>query len=338
MPPLESQDEPVDAIALPESVRPRLPGPGIFGTVLYMLILVATGAGLPWLLLRYLDPRDAALLGISFWLCLGTGTAFATVWLVVALRFGRSTRRIIAIRGFSLVQGLLIVLLVVPLILVASEVTRWASLVLPGAEELRVFELVAVEASWVTILFASCLLPGLGEESYLRGLVGRGLVARYGVVLGVILTSICFGAMHLNAVQGVAAFVYGLFLHHVYLTTKSLLAPALAHAANNALAFGLMRWTDSTLGGIDLSGKVAIPPLLFVLSLAMIVTLGLVFYETRTRWVLRDGEEWSPGYVTAEIPPPELGATGERDPPAVVSGLMIVLVGMAFLAALAGSA
>ena len=51
--------------------------------------------------------------------------------------------------------------------------------------------------SWMAILLLGCLLPAVGEELFFRGFLGRGLVARYGLVRGVALTSLAFGLLHL---------------------------------------------------------------------------------------------------------------------------------------------
>ena len=43
--------------------------------------------------------------------------------------------------------------------------------------------------------------PGIGEELWFRGFLGRGLVGRYGVIVGVLITSFFFGAMHVDPPQ-----------------------------------------------------------------------------------------------------------------------------------------
>ena len=84
------------------------------------------------------------------------------------------------------------------------------------------------------LLFFLAVVPAIGEEWMLRGLIGRGLVARWGVVPGVILTSMLFAAMHVDPPHVVAVFPIGVIVHYVYLTTRSFWMPILYHFLNNA--------------------------------------------------------------------------------------------------------
>src|SRR5262249_25780361 len=63
-----------------------------------------------------------------------------------------------------------------------------------------------------------------------------GLVGRHGALIGVLLASAIFGAIHLNLPQGLWAFVMGCCLHLAYLATRSLWVPVLLHFINNAAA------------------------------------------------------------------------------------------------------
>ena len=51
--------------------------------------------------------------------------------------------------------------------------------------------------------------PGLSEELWCRGFLGRGLVEHYGVILGVLLTSFLFGLIHGDPHQGTMAMLMG---------------------------------------------------------------------------------------------------------------------------------
>jgi membrane protease YdiL (CAAX protease family) len=85
-----------------------------------------------------------------------------------------------------------------------------------------------------------CLLvvavgAAVNEELFCRGFLGRGLVGRHGVLVGVLLASAIFGAIHLNLPQGIGAFVFGCGVHLAYLATRSLWVPMLLHFLNNAV-------------------------------------------------------------------------------------------------------
>jgi membrane protease YdiL (CAAX protease family) len=90
---------------------------------------------------------------------------------------------------------------------------------------------------WSFAVLAIGVGPGIGEELWCRGVLGRGFVGRYGWVVGVALTSLFFGCLHLfpppyvllTAVMGVA-------LHFAYATSRSLWVPVTIHLLNNSVA------------------------------------------------------------------------------------------------------
>ena len=47
-------------------------------------------------------------------------------------------------------------------------------------------------------------------------------------------------------------------------------------------------------------------------SAAMITAIGVLLWQTRVQYRLSDGTIWNPGYASAEVPPPEAGASPVR--------------------------
>src|SRR5262249_38803569 len=88
---------------------------------------------------------------------------------------------------------------------------------------------------WAFAVLVIGLGPGVGEELWCRGFLGRGLVGRYGVVGGVLFTSFFFGLIHVDPCQGAMAGLVGLWLHFTYLPTRSLGVPILLHPGTNSL-------------------------------------------------------------------------------------------------------
>ncbi|MDN5914053.1 MAG: CPBP family intramembrane metalloprotease [Pseudonocardia sp.] len=87
------------------------------------------------------------------------------------------------------------------------------------------------------LLFGAVLVP-LGEELLFRGLI-YGSLRRYGVLLGLIVSSVLFGLAHgLNAVL-VAAVVLGAVNVVLYERSRSIWVPMLSHTMFNASAFVL---------------------------------------------------------------------------------------------------
>ena len=85
--------------------------------------------------------------------------------------------------------------------------------------------------------------PAIGEEVVFRGLIGRGLIARWGMVGGVLLTSLLFAAAHLSPAHAIATLPIAVFLHVAYLATGSIGAPIFVHFLNNALSVTMMKYS-----------------------------------------------------------------------------------------------
>ena len=313
----------------------RLPAPGLFGAIGWCLVLLLSSAvlGIPlYLLLRFFlaDRPEGVALMASNTLALGL-VALATVMKGWPGRI----RRCLAVRRVHLTHLALVLLLEPPLLILSVEAANRAARALhrdrptvqkeasspgnplaatsPVETFLEQFEKMAQELardSWWMILLVGCLLPALGEETFFRGFLGRGLVARYGVVVGVLFTSALFAAMHVDPVRMCATMLLGVGLHVAYLTTRTIWAPVLLHVLQNSLAFALMRQNDETV--FDVTGQYGathLPPLLVSAAGVALLAVVWLLYRTRTRWVLEDGRDWSPGYVTAEMPPAALAAT-----------------------------
>lgn len=105
-----------------------------------------------------------------------------------------------------------------------------------GKETLAQFEsLIRAWPWWMAVLIIA-VGPALGEELFCRGFLGRGLVARYGTVAGIGLTSLLFGVMHIIPAQAMYAGLLGILLHCLALSGRSLWLAILAHFLNNALS------------------------------------------------------------------------------------------------------
>lgn len=86
------------------------------------------------------------------------------------------------------------------------------------------------------ILSAVVAAPIL-EEVLFRGLVFESCGERFGKGVGLILSALLFGVIHVVPVQMINAFVVGLILGYVYLKTRSLVSVIIIHAINNAIAY-----------------------------------------------------------------------------------------------------
>src|SRR5262249_32034141 len=107
---------------------------------------------------------------------------------------------------------------------------------MPGMPKME--EMAKMFEAWPTVMAIAVLglLPGIREELWCRAFLGRGIVGRHGVVLGVLGVSFLFGLIHIDPAQGLMAMFMGIVLHLLYLMSRSLLIPILLHFANNSLA------------------------------------------------------------------------------------------------------
>lgn len=276
------------------------PGPGFWGALGWTLLLVVALNGAAVfvavvLLIAGLGQDQMVLVLMP----VATFTTFVSAMALTVAWFGRRTARRLALRLPGARHVALALLLVMPLAVVMQEVAAWAGKILPSFNTELYLEFA--EAPWSLVLIAGCLLPGVGEEIFFRGFLGRGLVARMGLAWGTAWCAFLFAAIHLDPTQAVGILVIGVALQLVLAATCSLWIPILVHALNNALSFSMVK--------LDLLTDLEHLPRPVVASAALVlVPLAVLFNRTRSQWILPDGEPWDPGYLTAESPPRELDA------------------------------
>jgi membrane protease YdiL (CAAX protease family) len=288
----------------------------VFG-VLAVVVRVATSANPRDLLARLHTPgfqqtaefKDIETLGQGLFLAAFSPIGLALGLLLIRLTSGGQWRRRIAFRAPGVVHLVLAILGTPALVILSSGVYELA--VKSGvptfhyqAELVELFSRFSVTFGVLVIAVG----PALAEEFWFRGFLGRGLVARYGYVGGVLLTSFFFGLMHLDPPHVLATFVMGICLHCAYLATRSLWVPILLHFLNNLLAvLGSTVWKGTAVGGAVDEPGAALYPAAFLLGVAV----GWAFYRSRSRLVSGpDGGPvgWQPDFPGVEYPPPGSGA------------------------------
>lgn len=315
-------------VAAPEELPwavPVLPRPGFWMAVGWCFLLFLAEMGVAFVLGIGLglagQGRDQGLFAALGSLIAGIG---AVVFALVAVR--RQPCRALGLRRPRWLHVMLALLLVPPGLVLTEEISERVADGLDAVTARTVgggflagstsapdtaaylrwvdkWDILLAGQPWWIVLLAGCLAPGIGEEFFFRGLLGRGLVARYGVVCGVLLTSCLFGLAHVDPVKVSYAAFLGIVLHSVYLNSKSLWPPILLHVTHNVLA--LTRTKLVLAGELDLtetSGWLPVSPTLAVASLAAIGGLAVWFYRTRICWRRADGRVWSAGYAGAESP------------------------------------
>jgi membrane protease YdiL (CAAX protease family) len=333
--------------------RPRPPHPGFWWSLLwcvgFLLFTQVPGAVLGGGLLvalMFLSPQQleavkgakgglpdtpavSAIMAVTFAFTELLVVGFS--WLVLRLVIGRDWTRQVALRRPGLAHLLLVLAGFPALALLgngAYEVIRHVLHVPSLADLLKLpdmEQMIKVFAQWpwpVAVLVIGAG-PGVGEELWCRGFLGRGLVGRYGWLLGVAFTSFFFGLIHLDPAQGLYAMLVGFGLHFVYLTTRSLWLPILLHFLNNSLSVIVTRLPQ--LQEFDSAPGTAFPAAVFVSAGVLLVAVGWALYRSRARLVAPDGEvAWRPLYPGVEYPPPHSDTRVAHPRPSWVAWLAVL--------------
>jgi uncharacterized protein len=116
-----------------------------------------------------------------------------------------------------------------------------------------------------------------------------------------VVPSFFFGFIHLDPRQGLMAMFMGLWLHFVYLTTRSLWLPMLLHFLNNSFSVATTHY--GAFKELDDNG--AMPAYLVVASALLMAGIGWALYRSRARLVPEgDGAGlWEPPYPGVMYPP-----------------------------------
>lgn len=275
--------------------------------------------------------RDSLAVGLLVTQLLVIGFSLAVIRLFV----GPDWTRQLALRrpGF---RHLLLALLSFPaMVLLADGTYEWAKQFLPSINDLMpvgkggkpyMEQMVELFRSWPAA-FGVLVIgvgPGIGEELWCRGFLGRGLVGRYGYVVGVVFTSFFFGLIHLDPQQGFMAMLMGLWLHFVYLTGRSLWLPILLHFLNNSFSMLVPYVPDVE----SLMKRLAeFPGLTYPVAGILLLAVGVALYRSRARVVGGPPEP----YPTVAYPPPDSGAAVVWPGPGWGIGLLVLVVFVAFV-------
>lgn len=287
------------------------------------------------------SPAMNVALGIAFFLTELIVIVFS--WMIIRLVVGRDWKRELALRRPGLAHTLLALASFPALVLLANiayeilrkvlHVPSIADLGVPGMEQMvEVFS----KWPWGFAVLVIGFGPGIGEELWCRGFLGRGLVGNYGVVLGVVATSFFFGFIHLDPCQGVMAMVMGLWLHFVYLTTRSLLLPMMLHTFNNSLAVLITR--VPRLRNIEAQPS-EVPVMVYVSALVLLVGVAYALYQSRARLAATMSEQilaWRPAFPGVEYPPTESGTRVVHPSPSLAAASAALVGFLLFVLACAG--
>lgn len=99
----------------------------------------------------------------------------------------------------------------------------------------RILELFSELDSPVWFILVGVIFAPLVEELFFRGFLFQGFRLQYGWVKGGLLSSVIFGAAHLDPVAFLPTTILGFLLAYMYHRTNSVWVPILLHVLVNAL-------------------------------------------------------------------------------------------------------
>lgn len=87
----------------------------------------------------------------------------------------------------------------------------------------------------VTFISTVILAP-IMEELMLRGIILNKLLSKMNKWWAIVISALVFGFIHLNLVQGINAFILGIFLALAYVKCRSIIPCMIGHGLNNLLS------------------------------------------------------------------------------------------------------
>jgi hypothetical protein len=146
----------------------------------------------------------------------------------------------------------------------------------------HVFErFLNVSGMWPLIinLVVIGVIPAIGEELLFRGVL-QNIFIRWtkNTFLGVLITSFAFAALHFQFLSVLPRFILGMILGYIFVWTRSLWMPIIAHFVNNALAvvYYHLYYNDLIGEGIEHVGKPEYNSFYAILSILVVAVFLFV--------------------------------------------------------------
>ncbi len=245
--------------------------------------------GLAWSVMMLVAVIATPATGGTLGLALGSALGLGGAGTLAARALPKPAERRIGLRGFA-PRLLLPVLLLVPAVLLASELDNWIQRLFPAVEpaDAAASDPALGLAALELVLFIVLLRPVL-EEFFFRGVIQQGVAAALGPVRGVALTAVLFGLVRASfglfdpyrvLSFGVQAFLEGLLLGGLRLASGSILPCVLLQMLGGAAGFAALAWKEALpIEGFNTgSGHT---PLAWLAPAALSVALGLLLLA---RW------------------------------------------------------
>jgi CAAX protease family protein len=178
---------------------------------------------------------DLALIGLTYFRFIRPGVITGAD---LGFRAGRLTYDL----GLGLLLGVTV--------LVVSAAIQ-SALQAAGVRQTQLLDLQCIRGfsldGFLAIVLAGGLLAPVAEELYFRGFIFRGYLLTRGRLVGYVMTSILFAALHLNLPALLPILVLSLLFCYAYERTGSIVPSIVGHALNNTAAFCILYFTNAQL-------------------------------------------------------------------------------------------
>lgn len=279
--------------------------PGVWLSLSYCIILAGLQVAVGFIAVGV----GADMAGV---LMLSTLTSLVLALVIVLSTYGSSFVKAMRLYAPRPLHAVLFLTLSIPILIVALRGGQLFESWFGQSDVDKELAKVLSKQSLLWGVFVLGVCPGIAEELLFRGCIGRGLVARLGIIPGVLVTSFLFGLIHVEPASMINAFILGIAFHLVYLASGTLLIPIILHALHNTMVLlfvrgdlpDLIRITADPVTGQSMSPAIWLPALLFVIAGVAVFVLTRRGWKWATPWStgvddLDDGEneETSPRRV-----------------------------------------
>ncbi|MGH4052544.1 MAG: lysostaphin resistance A-like protein [Clostridium sp.] len=135
---------------------------------------------------------------------------------------------------------------------------------------IQAFEEMSMEP--ITMILSVAIIAPIYEEVIFRGILLKGMSRKMNPKLAIIVSALFFAVLHLNIPQGINAFLLGLVIGAIYLSTGSIYLSIFAHFVNNSVGISISGFFAS------ISGKYSI------LSHGVAFIVGVIILTAVYRW------------------------------------------------------
>ena len=207
-----------------------------------------TLTGLAWSVMVLVTVLATPATGGTLGLALGTALGLGGAGTLAARAISAPAERRIGLCGFA-PRVLLPMLLLVPSVLLASELDNWIARLLPGADPAAQGEPAPDGLATLELVLFSVLLRPVLEEFFFRGVVQQGVVAALGPGRGVVLAALLFALVRASfglgdayrvLTLGAQALCDGLLLGGLRLASGSILPGIALQMLAGAVGFGAL--------------------------------------------------------------------------------------------------